>query len=249
MAEISQTADRALAVLIELGDRGPTPPAELARTLGLSRTVVHRLLTTLMYRGFVVRHSDGYVPGLLVSRIAGEVQTQVRHAALPVMERLADAISETIIVYIPDAEQTVVLDQVVASVGLIRVERRLGTRRSLTDGAGGQAILAYLDTPVVERIVRSAEDPDGLRRQLEIVRKLGYARSHDEFESGVAELAVPIQDMTGHTVASLAIVVPSMRAQAMGRHAGALTVGAGRIGRHLRTGTRRRHASSHTVDR
>ncbi len=249
MAEISQTADRALTVLIELGDRGPASPAELARALGLSRTIVHRLLTTLMYRGFVVRHADGYVPSVLVSKIAGQVHTQLRHAALPVMERLADETGETLNVHIPDGEQTVILDEVVAAAGLIRVERRLGSRYSLTSGAGGQAILACLDAPAAERMVRGADDADGLRCQLDIVRNLGYARSQEDFDSGVAELAVPVRDPTGRAVASLALVVPSMRASAIEQHAAALIDGAEQIGRQLRTGSRRRKAVPGTGSR
>lgn len=249
MAEISKTADHALAALIELGDHGPTPPAELARTLGLSRTVVHRLLTTLMYRGFVVRRAEGYAPGALVARIADQVQSQLRRGALPVMERLADSIGETVVIHIPDGDQAVVLGQAIASPGLVRVEHQIGSRHSLVSGASGRAILAFLDTAVAERIAREADDPDGLQRQLGAVRKLGYALSHDELQYGVHGLAVPVRDSSGQTLASLAILAPSMRAQALAQHAGALTEAAERIGRQLRSGSRREQAGARTAAR
>lgn len=239
MAEISKTADHALAALIELGDNGPTPPAELARTLGLSRTVVHRLLTTLMYRGFVVRRPEGYAPAALVARIADQVQPQLRRAAQPVMERLSDAVGESIVIHVPDADQAVVLDQVVSASALVRVEHRIGSRHPLTTGASGRAILAFLDTQAAERIVRGVADPDALRRQLEAARTLGYALSHDELQHGIHGLAVPIRDPEGRTIASLGILAPAMRASSLAQHAAALTDAAERIGRQLRAAGRR----------
>src|SRR5207244_556456 len=85
MAEISKTAEQALAVLLELGEHGPMTPAELSRSLEMNRTVVHRLLATLRGRGFVVRLEKGYVAGPVLLRIAESVQPELRARARAIL--------------------------------------------------------------------------------------------------------------------------------------------------------------------
>ena len=58
-------------MLIQLVDTGPMSPAEAAETMGINRTVVYRLLTTLHQRGFVHRRDDGrFGLGAMLIRLA-----------------------------------------------------------------------------------------------------------------------------------------------------------------------------------
>jgi len=222
VAEISKTADQALTVLLEVGERGPVTPAALARSLGMNRTVVHRLLTTLHQRGFITRQEDGYVPGAILVRIADHVQPELRAQARRAMRELSDAVGETVVMHIPDGEDAVVLDQVVSERNVVRVEHQIGSRHALVQGASGRAILAFLSPQAIDRIVRRHDHPDAIRRQLEGVRQLGYSLSHDELQQGVHGLAVPVLDGAGVAVASLAILVPVTRATSITQHTDAL---------------------------
>lgn len=233
MAETSKTADQALTVLLELTEHGPMTPAELARQLRLNRTVVHRLLTTLHMRGFVTRTEHGYAPGAILVRMAERVQPELRAAAAGIMSRLGREIGETVVMHIADGDDAMVLEQYVASQHVVRVEHEIGSRHPLVKGASGRALLAYLTPPTIERIVRKAEHPDNLRRQLEGVRQLGYALSHDELQQGVHGLAVPVLDRPDHALASLAIIVPTMRASAIAQHVEALTAAAAAVATSL----------------
>lgn len=228
MAEISKTADQALAVLLEVGKNSPLTPAELARGLGLNRTVVHRLLSTLHQRGFVVRQEQGYVPGPILLRIAASVQPELRAEGRAVMKDLAEALGETVVMHIADGDDAVVVEQVVAE-NVVRVEHEIGSRHALMTGASGRAILAFLGDRTIERVARDAENPEGLRRQLEGVRQLGYAVSHDELMQGVHGIAVPVLDETGHGTTSLAILVPVTRAANLLQHTDALLAAATRL--------------------
>lgn len=236
MAEISKTADQALVLLLRLSDEGPCTPAELARMTRLNRTVVHRLLSTLHGRGFVVRHADGYMAGGALVRMAARVQPELRGAARETITELADQLSETVVMHILDGDDAVVLQQAVAGTKLVRVEHHVGSRHALHAGASGRALLAFMRPGVVERIVARSSDPEGLERQLAGVRALGYEVSHDELQQGVHGLAVPV--LAGdHAVASLAILVPANRAGGMTHHVDALRTGADRISEKLAADT------------
>ena len=232
MAEISKTADHALAVLLELSDRGPSTPAELARSLDLNRTVVHRLLSTLHQRGFVTRQEDGYVPGAILVRIANGVQPALRSQGRAVMLELVERIGETVVMHIPDGEEAVVLEQVVSERNIVRVEHRIGSRHPLVTGASGRAILAFLPS-MAERLVRRADNGTALARQLESVRQLGYALSHDELQHGVHGVAVPVLARQGSAAASLAVLVPTSRATGIAQHIDVLTESASQLAERM----------------
>ena len=217
MPEISKTADQALSTLLELSESGPMTAAELSRSLKLNRTVIHRLLTTLHRRGFIIRQANGYVPGALLVRIAARVQPELRAAAAVHMAALAEEIGETIVLHVPDGNDAVVLEQVVGTRYVVRVQHQIGSRHSLAVGASGRALLAFMDQATIDRVSRSSDASDRLDGQLETVRQLGYAITHDELQNDVYGLAVPVRQ-NGHAVASLAVLVPTTRAGAIAEH-------------------------------
>ena len=102
VAEISKTADLALRVLLEVGESGPVTPTMLARSLGTSRTVVHRLLATLHGRGFVTRQENGYVPGPALVRLADQAQHELRSQGRHVMRELSGLVGETVVLSVAD---------------------------------------------------------------------------------------------------------------------------------------------------
>lgn len=233
MAEISKTADQALTVLLKVGENGPMTPAELARTLGMNRTVVHRLLSTLHQRGFVTRQEGGYVPGAILVRIADRVQPELRAMGHSAMEGLARATGETAVMHIADGPDAVVLEQVVPDGNIVRVEHEIGSRHPLHEGASGRALLAFLDEAAIERIATAIDNGEGLHRQLDSVRQLGYALSHDELQQGVHGLAVPVHDTADHAVASMALLAPTTRASNLATHLDALLQASSSLSRTL----------------
>ena len=234
MPEISKTADQALSVLLELGDRGPMTPSALARSLAFNRTVTHRLLATLHQRGFVTMHDGGYSLGAALVRLAAHVQPELRLAAREILAGLAERIGETVVIHVAEGDDAVVLDEVVPMRNVLRVEHQAGSRHPLARGASGRALLAFLHGPRVERLIDTAASPDALRRQLASVRQLGYALSHDELQDGVHGLAVPVRRDGDGVVASLAVIVPTTRATGIADHLDDLLAAA----EHISSGAR-----------
>jgi DNA-binding IclR family transcriptional regulator len=117
-----------------------------------------------------------------------------------------------VVLHIADGLDAQVLEQYAAVKHVVRVEHEIGSRHPLILGASGRALLAHLPPKVVAKVVSRADNPASVERQLDGIRQLGYALSHDELQNGVHGLAVPVLDATGHGVASLAIIVPALRA-------------------------------------
>jgi DNA-binding IclR family transcriptional regulator len=211
MTEISQTGDQMLAVLEIVAAKGPLTVSEAARESGLNRTVVHRLLATLAKRSYLRRTRDGFVVGPMVLRLSHLADTDLRGIAMPMMQKLAQATGETVVLHGLDRDEAVVIDQALGEQNLVRVEHKPGSRYPLFRGASGWAILAWQDQKMIERASRGA-DARAVAARIKLVRAEGHAISHDELQQGVHGIAVPILMGNGVCEASISVLVPSTRA-------------------------------------
>ena len=215
MPEIAKTADQALLVLSAVIDDGPVTAQEVATSLGLNRTVTHRLLTTLQLRGFVRKDGSDYTAGPFFLKAAQRAWPAAYSRARSVIRELAERYGETVLLTVADGDQAIAIDQAVAERYPVRVGYRIGERHPMSVGASGRAILAYLEPARIERITDAIEDLDELRRlrgQLAELRERGYAESRNELHPGIFGLAVPLLGEDGHALASLALLAPAERA-------------------------------------
>lgn len=211
MTELAKTVDQALSALLSLGFDGPASTGELARRLGLNRTVCHRLLATCEHRGFVRRSAHGWELGSSVAALAKVFEANVRTAAGPALSRLATDCGETAVLSVPEGDQAVALDQVVATQQLVQVRYQPGFRHPLARGAHGKAILAWCEPALVERAAAQVDDHAALRAELAAIRERGLAFTRDELQFGAYGIAAPVFDAHGRICASLGVVAPLER--------------------------------------
>ncbi|MBP0460551.1 MULTISPECIES: IclR family transcriptional regulator [Streptomyces] len=143
-AETSQTLDRGLRVLKLLADtdHGLTV-TELSAKLGVNRTVVYRLLTTLEQHALVRRDLGGRARvGLGVLRLGRQVHPLVREVAMPALRSLAEDIGATAHLTLVDGTEALAVAVVEPSWTDYHVAYRTGFRHALDRGAAGKAILA-----------------------------------------------------------------------------------------------------------
>ncbi|GAA4233646.1 IclR family transcriptional regulator [Actinomadura meridiana] len=234
MSEISKTADLALRTLIVLGEGGPATAASLGRELGVNRTVVHRILTTLQGRGFVERRDRTFALGGTLRYLARNAAPDLRAIARPAMTRLLETAGETVVMHAPEGSEAVVIEQIVADHHVLRVDHPSGSRHALHRGASGRAMLAFMDDKTIDAVLRDQPDADRTRTRLREVRDLGYALSFDELQHGVHGAAAPVLDGGGTVVASVAILVPATRTANMTAHLDDLLTAAAEMGVLLR---------------
>lgn len=216
---------RALSLLDAMAAQGrPIGIADLSKRVRLHVSTVHRLLATLISRGYVRQDPETGKYGLgLRTFVLGQAyleQADLRRVVHPALERLVQTTGETANLVVMDREEAVYLDKAESTQSL-RFFSRIGHRAPVHCTAVGKVLLAWL--PPAEREETLARltlapltrntitEADALRRELDRVAAQGYAVDREECEDGASCLAVPLRDHTGRVVAALGISAPTVR--------------------------------------
>ncbi|HVP79520.1 MAG TPA: IclR family transcriptional regulator [Thermodesulfobacteriota bacterium] len=200
---------------------------ELSLTIGLPKGTTHRLLSSLIYFGYVRQEpkTRNYFLGLKFVEL-GQVllsQLDLRKVAEPFLRDLADRTKETIHLVILDRNEIVYIDKVETDQNPsgLKMASRIGLRNPAHCSAVGKMILAnfseeelqnfFKEKPLIRRTENTLTDPILLREHLKTVRKQGYAVDDEENEKGIRCVAAPIYNEIGKTVAAISITAPAFR--------------------------------------
>jgi IclR family acetate operon transcriptional repressor len=216
--------ERAADVLALFAQAGPTlGVTEIAQTLGLSKTVVYRVLASFRAKGFVDfdertrRYSMG--PMVLTLGLTYLDRIDVRGLAREAMQRLSDQTNETATLSVRSGWTRVYIDQVTPPRD-IKMVVPLGRPFPLHAGGSSKALLAfltreeqeaYLEMPLDRLTSLTVTDPDQLRKELALVRQRGYAVTMGERQSGAGAVAAPVLGLEGRPVAAMSICGPVER--------------------------------------
>lgn len=198
--------------------------SELARQLDLSTSTTHRLLSTLTDEGVLEQDTSTgrYRLGLSVFDLAAAVPTQrtLHEAVLVSMTELRSRTGETVQVGVLDGREVVYVERL-DSPNTLRVFSALGRRNDAHCTSSGKALLAFTPKHQREKILdgwalpkkteQTITDLATLRRELNVIRRRGYAENRQESEPGVVSIAAPIRDQSGTVVASLSLAGPGER--------------------------------------
>jgi IclR family transcriptional regulator, KDG regulon repressor len=203
--------------------------SELARRLGLGKSGVHRLLTTLVAEGLVEQdlRTGGYRLGIVMFELgeAVKVHLDLHAAAGPVLAHLRDQTGESSQVGVLDGDDVVYVDRL-ESAHSLRLFTETGRRVPAHCTSSGKVLLAhapehvreaFLARPIARLTPHTIVDAGVLRAELATVRSRGWAEAINEREIGVASLAAPIRDLHGEVVASISIGAPVARLGAIPR--------------------------------
>ncbi|MBL4768405.1 MAG: IclR family transcriptional regulator [Rhodobacteraceae bacterium] len=214
---------RAVSVLEALGENPGQGVTSLAKALGLTKSIVFRLVHTLEESGFVSRDSEraeyslGYRIGVLGERI-GRGGT-LMHVAPPVMDRLRDSTGENINLITREGMNSMVL---ATREGLhsIRLHANSGRVGPLHAGGASLLVLAYSDPAVVDMVLsqplerfspNTNTDPEVVRAILSRIRENGYNIALNDIDDGAFSVAAPIINANGRVVAGLSIAGAMVR--------------------------------------
>lgn len=217
---------RAISVLRAVAEAGePISVKDLAGTLDLPQSTVHRLLDQLLQAGMITRAPRRrYRASVEFSRIGALVarKTGVLHLARPIMEAVAHETRETCMLgmLLPATVRGILVDKEDAQVP-VPYQISMHSDRSLLWGASGLCLLAWQDRREVTRALdRGEQSPlDGasppsepiLLARLAAIRDRGYAITHGERTRGAVGMAAPIFGANGRVVADLCLTIPQSR--------------------------------------
>jgi IclR family acetate operon transcriptional repressor len=192
----------AIKVLSELGRPGEAgaTQAELASTTGLSKSTLHNLLSTLEAHEFVRRDPDSrryrLGPALIPLGNAATRQVKLIRAAVDRLAPMAEQHRLSFAIAQRTGEDEVRIIERFYPVGDVHVGITVGSSYGPLDGALGKVLLAAMDPKRAEKLIKNRRlpahteatktSPADLLRDIEEVRKRGWATSKGEFNENYA---------------------------------------------------------------
>lgn len=218
-----QSVERALDVLEFLSrSEDELGVSEIGAATGLAAGTVHRLLGTLVARGYVYRNarSRKYGLGLKSLTMAMATRERIGPMALPFLRELMEVSQETANLAILEGNASMYIEQV-APTRMLRIFTEPGNRVPLHSTGTGKVLLAYQPPRLVDFIVGRAglprqtistiTDPGQFRAELAAVRRQGYAVDFEEQEEGVRCIAAPVFGPDGQIFAAMSVSGPASR--------------------------------------
>lgn len=186
----------------------PVRVADLARTLGATRSEVHRHLVTLAAAGWMERLPDGTYQLTVKAAHLGHAALQHAGFGERVSAMLVDLAAETgqsVCLAVLDDDATRVVKRAEPGTAA-HVTLALGRRLDLRLGATGRVLLAHADPATVRGLrERGVGVPTGA--ELTEIRERGYALT-PEGEDGVSAIAFPVAGRAGRPSVALCAVGP-----------------------------------------
>ena len=221
MAAIERAAD-----VLFLFSRSPNTlgVTDISRELGVSKAVVHRILTSLCERSLLAvdpesrRYSLG--PAVLELAAAYRDQLDVEGLALDEMRRLSAETGETATMSVRHGNHRVYVAQITPPRE-VKMTVPIGGSFPLHAGASSKALLAWLSDGEIDHYL--AENPldaltkativstEELRAELDRIRQQGFALSLGERQDDAGSVAAPILDHNHQPVAVISISGPIER--------------------------------------
>jgi DNA-binding IclR family transcriptional regulator len=214
-----RSVERAIAILFSF-TRGSAMKtvAELQADLGISRPTLYRLLQTLQHHG-LVRGSGEPLRYTLDHRVMSLAdvwlaQIDVVRCAEEGMADLWARTDETVGLYVPLGDDTRIAVSELRSKQPLSLGLGIGHTASVTLGASGRAILAFLEPERIEQVLKSVPDAyvrEQTRADLERIQQQGYSVTVSQRIAGAVAIAAPVFDHLGGVAASLCLFGPETR--------------------------------------
>jgi IclR family transcriptional regulator, KDG regulon repressor len=219
-----RAVERALQILNSFDEAHPERGvSEIAEVVGLHKATAHRILATLLKYDYVERSDDGqkYRLGIQLVGLGFKVtrRMDLRRESLPLLTRLAELLDEAVDLSILEQNQALYIETI-QSRHALTIAAAVGRRLPLHCTASGKIFLAWMPGVELSKILETGlqaytkntiTDPLVLARQLETVRKVGYAVDDEEFEEGVRAVSTPIHSQLGVVLAAASVPGPFSR--------------------------------------
>jgi DNA-binding IclR family transcriptional regulator len=219
-----KTLDKALHLLESFNEKNKSwGVRELAQKLGMSHTIVYRILSTFQKHGFVIKNSNTnrYELDLKFWEYGMLLQDKLTRKEIfrPYMERLVDKTGETAFLSWLVGKESMSIE-IVHSPQSVKFDVRVGMNKPLHAGASNKVILAFLPNDIIEEILNESlksfteytvVDPSELRSEINSIKEQGYSVTFGEFTDNVVGVSVPLFDCNQKVFGSLNIAGPQYR--------------------------------------
>jgi IclR family transcriptional regulator, KDG regulon repressor len=216
---------KVIDILEIFAECGPLGIRDLAARTGFPPATVHRIVTTLMKRGYLQQNNvaKSYHLSTKFMVLADRVQDQfdLIPIARPYLERMSLETKENANLCVWDGYEVVYIDHVHSRDHILQSFTRLGARAPLHATGVGKVFLSHLsESDLLEYFDRqelipftaaTITDKNRLEAEVRLIRKAGYAVDNEEKENGVRCVAAPILNHKNEIVAAISVSGSSQR--------------------------------------
>jgi IclR family KDG regulon transcriptional repressor len=196
---------------------------ELSKNLGLSKSTIHRIITTLKYKEYVTKNkeNDKYQLGVKLLNLSSSIinSMDLINIAKPYLYEFANKVDEVIHLCIPDESYSnIIYVDKVSSENTSRnivMSSSIGKKAPTYCTASGKLLLSQFsddkirellkDTELVKYAENTITDLDTFFNEIHEIRKNQYSLDNIEYDTGVICIAAPIFDRTNKIIAATSL--------------------------------------------
>lgn len=196
---------------------------QLSSATGLTKTTAHRLLAALESEGFITRGTDSGTyrlgPAVIALGVRALRTSDLRAAVRPDLIHVAETTSETATLEVLTDDRMLILDEV-SGRHLVSATAEIGTQWPVHATSTGKALLAamhderaraLLKSSLSRNVDRRPSDLAELVRQLDKVRRDGFATAIEELEPGFVAIGAALRGPLGEPVGAISVGGPTSR--------------------------------------
>jgi DNA-binding IclR family transcriptional regulator len=213
-----QSVERVFDIIEYIANqRGPVTLSQAAGDLGLPVSTVHRLLGSLLERGYVEQAATNrqYKIGIRFIELASQYlrSLELRTEATPFLRELSRRGGHPAMMATMMDDEIVYLERLDEQGINLRNYSFIGQRRPLYSTGLGKAILMGLPTSTRDEIIarlklvrktaNTITDPKRLKAELDLSLERGYSRDNEEETLGFRCVAAPIRDYRNQVIAAI----------------------------------------------
>lgn len=198
--------------------------SEAAKTLGLAKSTISEMMTTLESQGFLARTSAGrYRLGWQLLELSRTLlnTSDFYSEARTVMRELVDHWGASTSLGVLNGSQLIFVERLQSSSRLKALLSQMNRSCPIYATSIGKVLLAFQKRLDVAKLLETQgaltftpnklTSPMELEQELEQVRIQGYALDKEEVFPGVCSVSAPIYDLDSNVIAGISIVIPAER--------------------------------------
>ncbi|MBP2641911.1 MAG: yagI [Firmicutes bacterium] len=204
---------------------------EIARALGMNKSTVHRVLSTLDSRDFVQQNSETgkYWLGMKLYSLGMTIgdKLPLKVIAIPYLKALSQKFNEGVHMSVLDRSfsrfpRILIIDKI-QTQQLLSFTPSIGSGSTCNSSGMGKCLLAYSSDEYIRKFIGTplprftkntiTEWPEFLA-ELKHIREVGYAIDEEELELGLTCVAGPILNRNQEILAAISLSGPTSRLQA-----------------------------------
>jgi len=221
---VVQNIDLAFDILFYIARKQSVKIKDLEEKFSVSTNTLEKILETLVMRGYLDfnKRKKIFTLGIKNFELGNSYisHSEIRRQARPYLQKLAEEFQENVYLATRSGFEIVYIDIYEVPRNVV-VKSRVGRLLPMYASASGKVHLAFMEKEDLEEFFKEVKlekftentitDKNLLLKELEEVRKKGYAIDNEEWEKEVRCLSVPVRDYSGDVVAALTLSAPSFR--------------------------------------